>query len=33
MFLNKDQTYTALNGLKAKRRILLSGTPIQVNPI
>jgi DNA repair and recombination RAD54-like protein len=24
-----DQTYNALNQLKAKRRILLSGTPIQ----
>lgn len=25
----ENQTYTALNGLKAKRRVLLSGTPIQ----
>lgn len=25
----ENQTYSALNGLKAKRRILLSGTPIQ----
>ena len=24
-----DQTYSALNSLKAKRRVLLSGTPIQ----
>ena len=28
-YFKTDQTYTALNGLKAKRRILLSGTPIQ----
>ena len=27
---SENQTYTALMGLKAKRRVLLSGTPIQV---
>ena len=26
---SENQTYQALNGLKAERRILLSGTPIQ----